>query len=116
MIRHRFAILATALSLALPVAAANAQANLAITGGSGSPVVFTLLAPVQYTLTVSPTDFAPFFVFQDVGNILGTTWHDASGTMTRSVNGGPLRSLTKASTGLDRGRLFTAKDLYFKQS
>jgi hypothetical protein len=116
MIRNRFAVLATALTMALPMAAAKAQANLAITGGSGSPVVFTLLAPVQYTLTVSPTDWAPFFVFQNVGNILGTTWHDASSTMTWSVNGGLLRSFTKASTGLVRGRLFTANDLYFNNS
>ncbi len=62
MIRNRFAVLAAALTLALPMAAAHAQANLSITGGNGGQLVFTLFAPVQYTLTASPADLAPFFV------------------------------------------------------
>jgi hypothetical protein len=112
MIRNRFAVLATALTLAMPMAAANAQANLSITGGNGSQVVFTLLAPVQYTLTVSPADWAPFFVFQNVGDPFGATWPSVSGTMTWSVNSGPVRSVTTANSGLIRGSLFTANDLY----
>jgi hypothetical protein len=113
MIRNRFAVLATALTLALPMAAAHAQANLSITGGNGGQLVFTLFAPVQYTLTASPAYLAPFFVFQNVGDPFGETWPSVSGTMTWSVNSGPLRSLTIANSGLDRGSLFTANDLYF---
>ena len=112
LIRNRFAVFATALTLALPIAAASAQANLSITGGNGNQLVFTLLAPVQYTLTASPTDWAPFFVFQNVGDPFGATWPSVSGTMTWSVNSGPLRSLTLVNSGLDRGS-FTVNDLYF---
>ena len=113
MIRNRFAVLAAALTLALPMAAAHAQANLSITGGNGGQLVFTLFAPVQYTLTASPADLAPFFVFQNVGDPFGATWPSVSGTMTWSVNSGPLRSLTIANSGLIRDSLFPANDLYF---
>jgi hypothetical protein len=112
MIRNRFAVFATALTLALPMAAANAQANLSITGGNGGQMVFTLFAPVQYTLTTSPLADAPFFVFRGVGDLFSNSFPIVSGTMTWSVNGGPLRSLTDANSGVTTGSV-TANDLYF---
>jgi hypothetical protein len=112
MIRNRFAVFATALTLALPMAAANAQANLSITGGNGGQVVFTLFAPVQYTLTTAPLDNAPFFAFRGVGDLFNYSFPIVSGTMNWSVNGGPLRSLTVANSGFTGGSV-TANDLYF---
>ena len=108
MIRTRLAVLATALSLALPMAAVNAQARLSISGGNGNPVVFTLLAPVQYTLATTPVFQAPLFVFQNAGNVFNA---NVSGTMTWSVNGGPLRSLNAASSGYIGGAMAYA-DLF----
>jgi hypothetical protein len=100
MIRNRFAVFATALTLALPMAAANAQANLSITGGNGGQMVFTLFAPVQYTLTTTPVAPAPIFVFQNAGDPFGPFLGYASGNMTWSVNHGPLRSLNVVFMGI----------------
>ena len=112
MIRNRFAVFATALSLALPMAAAHAQANLSITGGNGGQVVFTLFAPVQYTLTTSPADIAPAFIFRGVGDLFNGSIEAVSGTMRYSVNGGPLLSLNVAASGYSYGSV-TENDLFF---
>jgi hypothetical protein len=113
MIRIRLGILATAVSLALPITAANAQLNLSVTGGNGSPLVFTLLAPVQYTFTeITPVNKSPIFVFQNFGNPFGGSGTWASGTMTWSVNAGPLRAIDRVNSGITANDL-RPNDTYF---
>jgi hypothetical protein len=111
----RYAVLSAAFLLALPLAGANAQANLSITGGNGSQGVFTLLAPVRYTLTTSPTLRAPFFVFQNVGDIFSSCCEGngalGAGTMRWSLNDGPLRVIEVFASGVSVGEV-TDNDIF----
>ena len=62
--------------------------------------------------STTPVTEAPIFVFQNVGNRFGFTVSEVSGTMTWSVNGGPLRSLDYANSGYVGGAI-AAGDLCF---
>jgi len=91
---------------------AHAVANLSFSGGNGSQVVFTLNQPVEYTITATPTVYAPIFAFRGVGDLFAATWPAVSGTMTYSVNGGSPLTLDTVNSGIVNTDVL-ATDLYF---
>ena len=89
--------------------AANAQANLTFSGGSGSPLSLTLVNPVTYTVTVT-NNIAPLFIFQNVGNpFSGST--GVSGDITFRVNGGATQTIVGIGSGNTFGAV-AANDIY----
>jgi hypothetical protein len=83
-------------------------------GGSGTPLSFSLAQPITYAITVN--GLGPYFVFQGVGNPFNTGFSDISGTITYSVNGGaPIPfggSGSNMASGFSNGSI-TPNDLYF---
>jgi hypothetical protein len=82
-------------------------------GGSGTPLSFTLSEPVTYLITASvPFGGAPFFILQNVGsNIFPTSAPLLTGDITFTINGGPPISIgviTQAVAGV-----VTVNDLLF---
>jgi hypothetical protein len=84
----------------LSTRAAQAQANLAFSGGSGTPLTITLLSPVTYNITSSSSS-GFFFVFKDIGNIFTNSFPVVTSTITYIINGGAAQnSITKLNSGL----------------
>ena len=99
-IRLRLLTLAAALSLVtLGASHARAQAMLAFSGGSGAPLTLTLNAPVTYFITTaSGSGGAPFFDFQGVGDVFGSSPY-VSGTVTFTINGGAAHTFSYLASG-----------------
>lgn len=98
--------------VALAAPAAHAQANLAFTGGNGTPLTLSLLTPVTYTVTTAGSlNLAPVFVFQSVGNPIGNNITDATGTLAYRINGGAIRTINRINSGVGVGSL-SANDTY----
>ncbi|MGZ5005039.1 MAG: PEP-CTERM sorting domain-containing protein, partial [Chthoniobacterales bacterium] len=55
---------------------------------------------------------APFFVFKNVGDVLGSTGRAVTGSISYSVNGGASHSITNENSGTPAGSI-TANDLFF---
>ncbi len=103
------------LALGALLASANqarAQANLSFSGGNNTPFVLTLNGPVSYTINAALGGNAPFFVFKNVGNPLGSTQRGATGSISYSVNGGASHLITNENSGTPAGSI-TANDLFF---
>ena len=95
---------------------AHAVASMSFSGGSGSPYVFTLNQSVEYEITTAPTATGPLFVFKGVGDVFLLSEDEfdvpVSGTMTYSVNGGPMLTLDFANSGFEQGDVLPA-DMVF---
>jgi hypothetical protein len=91
---------------------ARAQASLSFSGGNNTPFVLTLNGPVSYVINAALSGNAPFFVFKNVGNPLGSTQIGATGSISYSVNGGASHSITTENSGTPVGSI-TANDLFF---
>ena len=80
---------ALALGVAVLLApSAHAQATLTFTGGNGTPLTFTLAAPVQYTITTAASTLPIFnFVGANAG-IPVTAASTGSGTITYTLTSG----------------------------
>ena len=90
--------------------AANAQANLSFTGGSGTPLTLLLSNPVTYTVTTTNNNGAPFFLFKNTGNPFNN-FFSVTGTITFSINGGANQTITDAVSGGNAGVL-NPNDIY----
>jgi hypothetical protein len=88
-----------------------AQANLSFSGGSSSPFVLTLNAPVQYVINAALTSNAPFFVFKNVGNPVGSQT-SVTGSISFSINGGPAKAIATENSGAAVGTI-GSNDLFF---
>lgn len=101
------ASLLTTVAVASPI-------GFSIAGGNNAPVVFTLAAPVKYTVTVSPSDLAPIFAFRGVGDLFAATWPGVSGSMTYSINGGPSLTLNTVNSGIARQRCLADRFVFLR--
>ena len=113
---HLFAARLALYSLAVvallaSASTAKAQANLSFAGGNNTPFVLTLNGTVSYMINRALTGNAPFFVFKNVGNPLGSQ-RSVTGSISYSVNGGPLQMITTANSGAAVGTI-GANDLFF---
>jgi hypothetical protein len=79
-------------------------------GGGGTPLSFSLSAPVEYTITADPAGNVPLFVFRNVGQLL--SGFTITGNITYSVNSGLAQTLMAAATNTIAGTL-TINDLIF---
>jgi hypothetical protein len=101
----------TATALLASTNRACAQANLSFSGGNNTPFVLTLNAPVTYVINAALTSNAPFFVFKNVGNPLGSQ-QSVAASISFSVNGGSAQTITTENSGAAVGNI-TANDLFF---
>lgn len=101
--KWRFAapVLAVALLVA-PFSASRAQVNVSFSGGSGSPLTFTLLSPVRYTITTAVTN--ELFLFKGIGNVY-PGYPAITSSLSYSVNSGALRAVTSVNSGATIGAL-----------
>jgi len=83
---------------------ANAQANLSFSGGNNTPFVLTLSGPVTYVINAAPTGNEPFFVFQNVGNPLGSQ-QSVFGTISFSIDAGAVQTITNENSGVVIGNI-----------
>lgn len=80
--------------LSLSLSSAHAQSvNLTFSGGGGTPLVISFTTPITYTIangvTPNTTNNYPHFVFEDVGNLFGSsTTRSLTSAPTYSRNGG----------------------------
>ena len=88
---------------------AQAQANLAFSGGSGTPLTITLLSPVTYTITTAPLFKAAYFMFR--GDAFPNNEWTTTSTITYSINGGAAQSLNHVGGGLLGGDIVRT-DIY----
>ena len=93
---------------------ANGQADLSFSGGNGSPMTMTLNMSVSYTITADATA-APFFIFEDVGDIFGINPTAVTGTITFTINGGSPFTLDTMDSGYTAGSV-TPNDLFIYPS
>lgn len=109
MSKWRFAapVLAAAL-LVTPLSASRAQANVSFSGGSGSPLTFTLLSPVRYTITTAVIN--ELFLFKGIGNVY-PGFPSITSSLTYTVNSGAPRAVTSINSGFTTGAL-NATDAY----
>lgn len=104
--------LGVGLAILATAPAANAQANLSFSGGSGAPLTIGLLNLVSYTVTAAGTvNNAPLFVFQSVGNLFGNSSSTVTSTLTYRVNGGTAQTIQRINSGLT-GLDLAATDVY----
>ena len=96
-----------ALLSAVPLASA---IPVTFSGGSNSPLSFSLAAPVSYTIIATSPDAKPFFLFQNTGNL--SFGDGITSSITFSVNSGPAQTLNFAGSGLTAG-VVTPNDLIF---
>ena len=114
MTRNRFlGILSTIALIGSFAPAARAQALLSFTGGSGAPLTLALLSPVTYTVTANSNGIGPGFIFQNVGDLLGNSNPQITSTITYSVNGGALKTLSNAVTSYVGGDVSATDMLVF---
>ena len=102
-----------AAAVAISCAPQVSAVPVTFSGGSGTPLSFTLTEPVTYLITASvPFGGAPFFILQNVGsNIFPTSAPLLTGDITFTVNGGSPISIgviTQAVAGV-----VTVNDLLF---
>jgi len=103
------------IAVVLLAAAPRASAvPITFSGGSGTPLSFSLAAPVSYTITApAVAGSAPLFIIQNTGNLnFGSA---ITGSITFSINGGLAQTLTDAGSGFPGG-VVTANDLLFARS
>src|SRR3978361_226495 len=93
--------------LASPSLRAQNQAALTFTGGNNTPLTLTLAVPVTYTITASGTN-GPLFVLQNIANDFHNNQPAVTGSLSYSINGGSLQSITVLSPG----RANTLNDLH----
>ena len=98
-------------AVAAPLFSASGQANLSFSGGLGGLLTIGLSAPVQYTITSSPTSGAPIFVFTGAGNLFSTL-PVFTGSINYSINGVGAFALTQIGSGFSIGTI-AAIDIYF---
>jgi hypothetical protein len=77
---------------------AQSQAALTFTGGNNTPLTLTLALPVTYTITASGTN-GPLFVFQNIANEVLGYQPAVTGSLSYSIDGGTLQSITVLSAG-----------------
>jgi hypothetical protein len=103
--------LAFAAILLLSAVPRAAAVPVTFSGGSGTPLSFSLAAPVSYTITTAPSG-GPFFLFQNAGNPFSALPIPITSSITFSINGGSAQILNKANSGASGG-VITANDLFF---
>lgn len=109
-LRSTFARLAVLAALGLGASSPAFGVVLNISGGSGTPLSFTLPNPVTYTIT--QTAPGPFFVFQGAGDLFGAIAWAVTGSITYSVNGGAAQTVNSVSSGFAAGAV-ASNDLFF---
>ncbi len=77
---------------------AQSQAAFTFTGGNNTPLTLTLAAPVIYTITAGGTN-GPLFVLQNIANEALGYQPAVTGSLTYSIDGGALQSITVLSAG-----------------
>lgn len=93
-----FAALAFAGAALISAAPAHAQASLSFSGGNGSPLSITLLAPITYTVTTAGG--VRNFVFKGLSADLDRfSFTSLSGTMAYRINNGAALSFTNINDG-----------------
>lgn len=108
--KNSFLLIAVAISAIFAATPRASAVPVTFSGGSVTPLSFSLAAPVSYTITGAPSGNAPFFVFQNTGNLaFGSS---IISTITFSVNSGPAQALSIADSGTTGG-VITANDLFF---
>lgn len=115
MYKNSAKILSIASAILALVAArpAFAQADVTFSGGSGTPLTFTLDDPVSYTVTTAGGGSeSPFFIFEDVGNPFNDAGAFVSGSISFTVDGGPSQEIDVVNSGVSAG-VVDGNDLYF---
>jgi len=107
-----------AAALAISCAPQVSAVPVTFSGGSGTPLSFTLTEPVTYLITAnSPVGSAPFFILQNVGsNIFPTSAPFLTGDITFTINGGSPISIGQITQIVDLGfpiGVLTVNDLLF---
>jgi hypothetical protein len=107
-----------AAALAISCAPQVSAVPVTFSGGSGTPLSFTLTEPVTYLITAnSPFGSAPFFILQNVGsNIFPTSAPFLTGDITFTINGGSPISIGQITQIVDFGfpiGVLTVNDLLF---
>lgn len=100
----------TATAMLAFAGSARGQASLSFSGGNNTPLALNLNAPVQCTINAALTSNAPFFVFKNVGNPLGSQ-QSASGSIAYTINGGSNQSIANENSGAAVGSI-GANDLF----
>jgi hypothetical protein len=91
MIRTAIIFTFVAFALGSSSHAGNVQVNFS--GGSGGPLTITLPQAVSFTVTNDTASLSANFVFQGVGNVLGSSVRGAAGSMSYTTNGGSALSI-----------------------
>jgi hypothetical protein len=78
-------------------------------GGSGTPLSFTLTDPITYLITAS-AGTAPFFIFQNTGNFGNNL---VTGDITYTINAGSPQSITQLDSGATAGAV-TPNDAFLR--
>jgi hypothetical protein len=91
MIRTAVIFTFVAFALGSSSDAGNVQVNFS--GGSGGPLTITLPQAVSFTVTNDTASVSANFVFQGVGNVLGSSVRGAAGSMSYTTNGGSALSI-----------------------
>ena len=108
----------SAAAVAISCAPQVSAVPVTFSGGSGTPLSFTLTEPVTYLITASaPFGTAPFFILQNVGsNIFPTSAPLLTGDITFTINGGSPISIGVITQVVDFGfplGVLTVNDLLF---
>jgi hypothetical protein len=100
-----------AVIAALSFAPRASAVPVTFSGGSGTPLSFTLTDPITYLITASAT-VAPFFIFQNTGNF-GSDF--VTGNITFTINAGSPQSITQLDSGVAAGAV-TANDAFLRST
>jgi hypothetical protein len=95
-------IIVAFIGLVIYIPAVQAQAKLTFSGGNGTPLQITLQQSVSYTIINSNCGGAgngPIFLFDEVGNLLSSSFREVTGTISSSINSGTPQLIDGAQTG-----------------
>ena len=100
-----------ALIAALSFAPRANAVSVTFSGGSGTPLSFTLTDPITYLITASAAT-APFFIFQNTGNF-GSDF--VTGNITYTINAGSPQSISQLISGASAGAV-TPNDAFLRSA
>ena len=83
--------------------------SVTFSGGSGTPLSFTLADPITYLITANATT-APFFIFQNTGNFGSDL---VTGDITFTINAGSPESINQLDSGVAAGAV-TSNDAFLR--
>jgi hypothetical protein len=85
-------LIATVIVLTIFIPVVQAQANLTFGGGNGGPLQIRLEQSVSYIITDSNCagqGAGPNFIFDEVGDLLSSSFRSVTNSMTYTINGSP---------------------------